>query len=99
MKLGIGYPSFIFCILKGQFGSLLLCTDSFSGPPYEIRLNMKLFRGLHRHDTPSRTGGDATTSTDDSTTTPTPEPSLVASDVMPRKYLNSFMTCSGCKIN
>ena len=56
LKLGIGYPSFIFGILKGQSNSLLLRTDTFSGPPCEIRLNPKMFQGLHKTDTSSGTG-------------------------------------------
>ena len=51
LKLGLGYSSFIFGILKDQSGSLLLCTDVLSGPPSKIRLNPKLFQGLHKTDT------------------------------------------------
>ena len=74
LKLGIGYSSFIFRILKDQRALLLLCTDVFSGPLTEIRLNPKLFRGLHRTDAPSRNGGDAFASID----APTPVPPAAA---------------------
>ena len=81
LKLGIGYPSFIFGILKGQSSSLLLQTDSFSGPLCAIRQNPTLFTGPHRPDTLTMTGSVAAASTDDSTTLPTPETSPTAPDV------------------
>ena len=81
LKLGLGYSSFIFGILKDQSGSLLLCTDALSGPPSEIKLNPKLFRGLHKTDTQSGNGSDALASTDDSTFVPTPKPPHVAPDL------------------
>ena len=81
LKLGISYSSFILEILKDQRASLLLYTDVFTGPPTEIRLNPKLFRGLHRTDAPSRNGGDASTSIDASISAPTPVPPTAAPDL------------------
>ena len=48
LKLVVGYPSFIFGILKDQSGFLMLQTDAFSSPPCEMRLNPKLFKGLQK---------------------------------------------------
>ena len=52
LKLGIGYPSFIFGILRDQHASIPSHTENFSGPPFEIRLNPKLFQGLHKVNAP-----------------------------------------------
>ena len=53
-----------------QHASILLCTDCFNGPPSEIQLNPKLFRGLYKVDNPSGKGCDDPVSTYDSTSTP-----------------------------
>ena len=83
LKLGVRYPSFIFGIFNGKSGSLILHIDTFSGPPCEIKLNPKLFKGLRKTDTPSGTGRDVATFTDDSTAAPTLEPPPVAPNEPP----------------
>ena len=77
LKLGVGYPFFIFGIIRDQHASILLCTDNFSGAPYEIRLNPKLFHCLHKANTLRRKGYEDPASSDDSTSTPSPVPSPV----------------------
>ena len=92
LKLRIGYPFFIFRILKDQFGSLFLFTDAFSGTPSEIKLNPKLFRGLHKIDTLPGNGGDDPASTDDSTSTPTPKPPQVTPNLTSPLHMDSNLT-------
>ena len=49
-KLGVGYPSIIFGILRRQHPSIVCRLGSFSGLPGAIRLNFKLFQGKHKSD-------------------------------------------------
>ena len=85
------HPFFIFGILKGQSGSLLLHTDAFNGPPCEIRLNPKLFRGLHKTDSTSGTRGDVVASINDSTAALTPERSHAAPDLTSPPLMDSSL--------
>ena len=66
-KLGIGYPYIIFRILADQKPSIVTSANISSGPPFEIRLNYKLFGGRHKSDTtPSTEVPECDSSSDDS---------------------------------
>ena len=67
-----------------QHASILSLKDNFSGPPSEICLNPKVFRGLHKADTPL---GNSCANRD-STSAPSPVPPPSAPSLSSPLYMD-----------